>query len=125
MAIGRTSSNEPVRKFSTPFFVEASFTRWALEPVVFCRDPSVRNRKSGPLALVMAVRKGDITSSACFIVGAVVTWCVVWVLTLRQYAWMQAAYIDLAAPRATIRYCLTVKRFMITLGTNWPPPWPS
>jgi hypothetical protein len=43
-----------------------------LEPVVFCIDPSVRNLNRGPRALVIAVRKGDITSSACFIVGAVV-----------------------------------------------------
>jgi len=72
MDIGRTSNNEPVRKFSIPFFVEASLTLLALEPVVFCREPSVKNLKSGPLALVMEVRIGDITSSACFIVGAVV-----------------------------------------------------
>ena len=70
--IGRTSSNEPVRKFSIPFLVEANLTLLALEPVVFCKDPSVKNFKSGPLALVIAVRIGDITSSACLIVGAVV-----------------------------------------------------
>ena len=63
---------DPVKKFSMPFFVEASFVRFALEPVVFCKDPSVRNLNSGPLALVIAVRIGDMTSSASFIVGAVV-----------------------------------------------------
>jgi len=54
-----------------PFLVEASLTRLALEPVVFCREPSVKNWKSGPRARVIAVLNGDITSSACFIVGAV------------------------------------------------------
>ena len=70
--IGRISTSDPVRKSSIPFFVEASFTRLALEPVVFWSEPSVKNLKSGPLALVMAVLIGVIISSACFIVGAVV-----------------------------------------------------
>ena len=73
IVIGRTSSKEPVRKFSIPFLVEASLTRFALDPVVFCIEPSVRNLNNGPLDLVIAVRNGDITSSACGIVGAVVT----------------------------------------------------
>ena len=71
MVIGRISTNEPVRKFSIPFLVDASLTRVALEPVVFCNEPSVKNSNRGPLDLVMAVRIGARTSSACFIVGAV------------------------------------------------------
>ena len=43
LLMGLTSRSEPVRKFSTPFFVEANFVRFALEPVVFCKEPSVRN----------------------------------------------------------------------------------
>ena len=35
-------------------------------------EPSVRNFRSAPLALIMAVLIGDKTSSACLIVGAVV-----------------------------------------------------
>ena len=70
--IGRTSSSDPVRKFSIPFLVDTSFCLLARDPVVFCNDPSVKNLNSGPLALVIAVRIGDMTSSACFIVGAVV-----------------------------------------------------
>src|SRR5690606_36365009 len=99
MVIGRTSRREPVRKFSIPFFVEANFCLKNLLPVVFCMEPSVRNLNRGPLDRVMAVRIGDMTSSACFMVGAVVIWWVVAVSTLRKYAWMQLAYIDLAAPR--------------------------
>jgi hypothetical protein len=72
MLIGLISRSDPVRKFSTPFFVDASLTRLALEPVVFCKEPSVKNLNSGPLDLVIAVLIGDITSSACFMVGAVV-----------------------------------------------------
>ena len=72
MDMGRISMREPVRKFSIPFLVEASFTRLALEPVVFWREPSVRNWNRGPLARVIAVRIGDMTSSASFMVGAVV-----------------------------------------------------
>ena len=41
--MGRTSTREPEMKFSIPFFVEASLTRLALEPVVFCKEPSVMN----------------------------------------------------------------------------------
>lgn len=59
-------------KFSMPFLVEASFTRLARDPVVFCKDPSVMNWKTGPLARVMAVLMGLMISSACFMVGAVV-----------------------------------------------------
>src|SRR5690349_4299427 len=106
MDIGRTSRTDPVRKFWIPTLVEASFTRLARDPVVFCSDPSVRNWNNGPRDRVMAVRKGAITSSACFIVGAVVIWCVVEVSMFRKYAWMIMAYMDFAAPRATIRYCL-------------------
>jgi hypothetical protein len=67
-----------------PFLVEASLTRLTREPVVFCRDPSVRNLNSGPRDRVIAVRNGDMTSSACFIVGAVVIWCVVVVSTFKK-----------------------------------------
>jgi len=84
MAIGRTSHNEPVRKFSTPFFVETNFCLNAREPVVFWIEPSVRNLNRGPRDLVIAVRIGDITSSACFMVGAVVIWCVVEVSTFKK-----------------------------------------
>ena len=73
MLIGLISKNEPVKKFSIPFLVGESFWRLALDPVVFCREPSVRNLNNGPLALAIDVRMGDSTSSACFIVGAVVT----------------------------------------------------
>ena len=73
MLMGRISSSEPVIKFSMPFFVEASLVRSAFEPVVFCKEPAVRNLNSGPLARVIAVRIGESISSACFIVGAVVT----------------------------------------------------
>ena len=70
--IGLISNNEPVKKFSIPFLVEANFVRLALEPVVFWIEPSVKNWNKGPLARVIAVRIGDSISSACFIVGAVV-----------------------------------------------------
>ena len=60
-------------KFSMPFLVDASFVRFAREPVVFCKEPSVRNWKTGPGALLIAVRNGERTSSDCFIVGEVVT----------------------------------------------------
>ena len=72
MDIGLISNKDPVRKFSTPFLVDANFIRLAFDPVVFCNEPSVKNWNSGPFALVIAVLIGDITSSACFIVGAVV-----------------------------------------------------
>ena len=79
---------EPVRKFSMPFLVEASLTRLACEPVVFWSEPWVRNWNTGPRALVMAVRIGDMTSSASFMVGAVVIWCVVLVSTFSKNDWM-------------------------------------
>src|SRR5574344_1801903 len=72
MLLGRISRSEPVKKFSIPFLVDANFTRLALEPVVFCIEPSVKKLNKGPLALVIAVLIGDMTSSDCFIVGAVV-----------------------------------------------------
>ena len=56
-----------------PFLVDASFVRLAIGPEVFRMEPSVRNRNNGPLDRVIAVRKGLITSSACFMVGAVVS----------------------------------------------------
>src|SRR5678815_252179 len=115
--IGRTSRREPVRKFSMPFLVDTSFCLRALLPVVFCRLPSVRNWNSGPRARVMAVRKGDMTSSACFMVGAVVIWWVVDVSTFRKKLCRHSAYIDLAAPRATIKYCFVVRRFLMILVT--------
>ena len=57
--IGLLSSIDAVRKSSIPFFVEASLTLFALEPVVFCSDPSVRNLNRGPLDLAIAVRMGS------------------------------------------------------------------
>ena len=71
-------------KFSIPFLVGTSFCLSARLPVVFWRDPCVMKSNRGPLALVMAVRKGCMTSSACFIVGAVVTWWVVDVSIVRK-----------------------------------------
>ena len=71
--IARISSKEPVKKFSIPFFVAASLGLLIREPVVFCKEPCVKNLKYGPRARVMAVRIGESTSSACFMVGAVVT----------------------------------------------------
>ena len=50
--MGRTSSDEFVRKFSIPFLVDANFWRPERLPVVFCIEPSVRNLNSGPLQLV-------------------------------------------------------------------------
>ena len=73
MFIGRTSIMELVRKFWIPFLVEANLTRFSFAPVVFCKDPSVRNLNRGPLARAIAVRMGLMTSSACRIVGAVQT----------------------------------------------------
>ena len=70
--IGLTSKSDPVKKFSIPFFVDANLTLLDFDPVVFCKDPSVMNLNNGPLATVMAVLKGLMISSACFIVGAVV-----------------------------------------------------
>ena len=67
-----------------PFLVEASFMRFALEPVVFCKEPSVRNWNSGPRERTMEVRIGERTSSACFMVGAVVIWWVVLVSTFKK-----------------------------------------
>ena len=61
-------------KFSIPFLVDTNLALLAFDPVVFCKDPSVRNLNNGPLETVKAVLIGDITSSACFIVGAVVIW---------------------------------------------------
>jgi hypothetical protein len=84
MAIGRISRRDPVRKFSIPFFVDANLTRFTFDPVVFCRDPSVKNLNNGPRARVIDVLNGDITSSACFMVGAVVIWWVVVVSTFRK-----------------------------------------
>ena len=68
----KTSSKEPVKKFSIPFLVDTNLALLALEPVVFCKEPSVKNLKKGPRERTMAVLIGDITSSASFIVGAVV-----------------------------------------------------
>ena len=84
MDIGLISRIELVRKFCIPFLVVTSFCRRALEPVVFCREPSVRNWKRGPRALTIAVEKADITSSACFMVGATVICFVVVGSTLRK-----------------------------------------
>ena len=68
---------DPVMKFSIPFLVEVSLTRFALDPVVFWREPSVRNWNSGPRALVMAVLIGVRISSDWRTVGAVTIWSVV------------------------------------------------
>ena len=62
----------PIINSSIPLFVDASFTRFSLDPVVLLIDPKVKNLNNGPRALVMAVLIGERTSSACFIVGAVV-----------------------------------------------------
>ena len=82
--MGRTSKREPLKKFWIPFLVDASCALSALEPVVFWRDPAVRNLNIGPLDRTIEVRMGESTSSACFMVGAVVIWCVVVVSTLRK-----------------------------------------
>mgnify|MGYP006912778586 CR=1 FL=1 len=82
MVMGRISSSEPVRKFSIPFLVEAIFTRSLFAPVVFWMLPMVMNLKTGPLARASAVRNGERTSSACFMVGAVVTCWVVLLSTV-------------------------------------------
>ena len=86
MVIGRTSNRLLETKFSMPFFVLASFTRSTFDPVVFCRLPSVINFSTGPLARARAVRSGASTSSAWFMVGAVVTCRVVVVYATRKYA---------------------------------------
>jgi hypothetical protein len=70
--IGLISSRELVRKFSMPFFVDASLALLYFEPLELGEAPSVIKENSGPRAFVMAVFKGDITSFACGIVGAVV-----------------------------------------------------
>ena len=62
--IGITSIIELVKKFCIPFFVGVSFCRFALEPVVFCKEPSVKNWNNGPLALAIEVLIGFITSPA-------------------------------------------------------------
>ena len=67
-----------------PFFVLAILTRSAFEPVVFCKLPSVMNFSTGPFALASAVRIGASTSSACFMVGAVVSCWVVVVYAVRK-----------------------------------------
>ena len=77
MDMGMIRIIDPVIKFSIPFLVEASFTRLALEPVVFWREPSVKNLKRGPRALVIAVLIGVKTSSDWRTVGAVTIWSVV------------------------------------------------
>ena len=53
-------------------------------PVVFCRLPSVINFITGPLARAKAVRNGASTSSACFMVGAVVSCWVVLVFAVMK-----------------------------------------
>ena len=84
MVIGLISTRDPVKKFSIPFLVDVNLTLFTLEPVVLLIEPSVKNLYKGPLDLVIAVLIGERTSSACFIVGAVCTWCVVDVSTLRK-----------------------------------------
>ena len=111
MVIGRTSSRLLVKKFSMPFLVEAIFTRSALEPVVFCRLPSVINWSTGPFARANAVRKGASTSSACFMVGAVVSCWVVVVYAVRKYACKNSRYMVFAADRVMMRYCFVTSRF--------------
>src|SRR5689334_15490037 len=100
MDMGRISRRDPVRKFWMPSLVAASFGLNQRSPVVLLIEPAVMNLKNGPRERVIAVRNGPITSSACFMVGAVQIWWVVSVSTLRKYAWSKEAYIDLAAPRA-------------------------
>ena len=117
MDIGLISIIESVRKFCIPFLVGDNLTLLALEPVVFCNEPSVKNFIRGPLARVIAVLIGSITSSACFIVGAVVICLVVLVSTFCIYDCTHDANNDLAAPLPTIKYNLLIKRIFIRLFT--------
>ena len=72
MVMGRISRMLLVRKFWIPFLVgERSFLSAGL-PEVAMIEPAVRNLYRGPRARVIAVAIGDMTSSASFIVGAVV-----------------------------------------------------
>ena len=71
-------------KLTIPFLVDANFFRFAADPVVFCNDPCVKNLKYGPRAFVIDVDIGDITSSACRIVGAVAICLVVSVSTFKK-----------------------------------------
>ena len=115
MVMGRTSKRLLVTKFSMPFFVLAIFTRSAFAPVVFCRLPSVMNFSTGPFARANAVRKGASTSSACFMVGAVVSCWVVFVLAVIKYACKNSRYMVFAAERVMIRYCFVTSRFFMRL----------
>ena len=71
--MGRTCINEPVNRFFIPSFVETNFDLLAIDPFVLFKEPYVKNLNSGPLDRIIAVLNNDITSSDCFIVGAVVT----------------------------------------------------
>ena len=72
IVMGRISRMLLVRKFWIPFLVgESSFLSAGL-PEVAMIEPAVRNLYRGPRARVIAVAIGDMTSSASFIVGAVV-----------------------------------------------------
>src|SRR5699024_11605825 len=68
MAIGLTSINELVRKYSIPLLVDAKLT---LDHAFYNMDACVKNCIKGPLALLIAVLLGCIVSSPCFIVSAV------------------------------------------------------
>ena len=59
-------------------------THLSLIHILFWSEPWVRNWNTGPRALVIAVRIGDMTSSASFMVGAVVIWWVVLVSTFSK-----------------------------------------
>ena len=61
MFIGLISRNEPVKRFSIPFLVDVSFTRWAFGPVVLNIDPSVKNLNNGPTAPLIEVLIGLVT----------------------------------------------------------------
>ncbi|CRH85895.1 Uncharacterised protein [Chlamydia trachomatis] len=106
----RISHNEFVTKFSIPFLVDANFFLLSVFDKML---PCVRYWYSGPLAKEIAVRIGPRVSSACFMVGAVTTWCVDAGSHTKKYDCSVEAYIDLAAPLATIRYCLLTKRFLV------------
>jgi hypothetical protein len=85
--------------------------------VVFCIEPSVRNLNRGPRARVIAVRNGDITSSACFIVGRGSDLMRCRGVDIEEVAWMALGIHRLGRTSATIRYCLVVSRFLIVFCT--------
>ena len=77
---------------------------------------------SGPGDRMIAVRNGIMVSSACFMVGATTICEVVDVSMIRKYAWMNSANMVLAAPRATIKYSLLIRRLQIRRFSYRPGP---